>query len=194
MRECTNCKSLNIKKIGDFEYFDVFECINCESIFSSKISDCCRQPYSVVVVESSVNGKPPKIFDQCLKCGGADRSKCHSKKTHSELIRYEFDSARFSERATIKQNEIDIIQGQFKNFRRSKYYKYHLYLKSPEWKIIRDQVMLRDNGTCVRCKSRAAEEIHHKHYDTIYKETLDDLESVCSNCHRDIHKSVFSLV
>ena len=66
---------------------------------------------------------------------------------------------------------------------------YRDYLKSNEWKTIARKVRKRDKYKCVLCNNISNLQVHHTTYDNIFKETnhLEDLITVCSNCHKKIH-------
>ena len=66
-------------------------------------------------------------------------------------------------------------------------YAYKTYLQSPAWKGKRKQAMNRDDHRCALCNN-SAENVHHKTYDNIGKEPLDDLTSLCHGCHKEFHK------
>jgi 5-methylcytosine-specific restriction endonuclease McrA len=66
--------------------------------------------------------------------------------------------------------------------------RYQQYLKSPEWRALRDQVLARDKYRCFECGARCALEVHHTTYKRIFQEHLDDLISLCPACHDDEHK------
>lgn len=64
---------------------------------------------------------------------------------------------------------------------------YREYLLSPEWAIIRTQRLTLDNYECVLCSSVAAH-VHHRRYpDTLGTETINDLVSLCAECHSKHH-------
>ncbi|MGL5713052.1 MAG: HNH endonuclease [Paraclostridium sp.] len=67
--------------------------------------------------------------------------------------------------------------------------KYKEYLKSDEWKNIRELVLKRDNRKCVLCGSDDRLHIHHKTYKNIFNEIehLDDLITLCNKCHANEH-------
>lgn len=72
----------------------------------------------------------------------------------------------------------------------SEYYKeYRKYLKSNDWKVLGRQVKKRDNHRCVRCGYIGNLQVHHTNYNGIetMSFTVDQLESVCKECHTDIH-------
>jgi 5-methylcytosine-specific restriction endonuclease McrA len=64
--------------------------------------------------------------------------------------------------------------------------KYKAYLKSDKWKAKRKEVLERDDYTCQECGFRAWQ-VHHLTYKNIFNEPLEDLISICGDCHRDIH-------
>ena len=53
---------------------------------------------------------------------------------------------------------------------------------SAQWKTVRAERLAADFGLCVLCKSPAAE-VHHVTYENVGAEKLEDLRSVCRNCH-----------
>jgi hypothetical protein len=58
-------------------------------------------------------------------------------------------------------------------------------LKSDAWLEKRDEVLRRDRYAC-RC-GRRADDVHHKTYDRIFNEEMDDLVSICRGCHELEH-------
>ena len=63
---------------------------------------------------------------------------------------------------------------------------YAEYLKSPEWKVKRNAVLVRDGHRCRLCGNTATE-VHHLTYDRKYNESLYDLVAVCRECHQAVH-------
>lgn len=59
---------------------------------------------------------------------------------------------------------------------------YGTYLASREWALKKAAVRERSGGLCENC-GRAATQTHHKTYDRLYNERLDDLMDVCRPCH-----------
>jgi hypothetical protein len=66
---------------------------------------------------------------------------------------------------------------------------YEDYLKSDIWKELRYAVLKRADGRCENCgalfSSNKKLDVHHKNYDRIGgTEKLEDLQALCSNCHK----------
>ncbi len=61
--------------------------------------------------------------------------------------------------------------------------KYHRYLASRQWAILREAVRVRSCGTCERCRVGDHDATHHLTYESIYDECLDDLIGICQDCH-----------
>lgn len=78
--------------------------------------------------------------------------------------------------------------------------KYREYLKSPQWKALKEKALERSkvnaksnniHGVCEKCGYepwRAILQLHHKSYKNIYHETLDDVVLICPQCHKREHK------
>lgn len=64
---------------------------------------------------------------------------------------------------------------------------YDAYINSDKWKVLRKQVLRRDSYTCQVCKSQRAVQVHHLTYEHFQNEPLEDLLSVCLECHEQIH-------
>ena len=63
---------------------------------------------------------------------------------------------------------------------------YKEYMLSAYWKEKRELCMERDGGRCQDCGAMATE-VHHKTYDRLFNEDLEDLVALCSECHRARH-------
>ena len=75
--------------------------------------------------------------------------------------------------------------------------QYSMYLKSSAWQAKKRACIERskqnansDNmfGVCERCGYRPWKpilQLHHKKYDHIFNEPLEDLELLCPRCHRE---------
>lgn len=65
--------------------------------------------------------------------------------------------------------------------------RYHRYLCSREWGLLRDQVRRRCKGICERCNRAPMSHVHHLTYIRKYEERLEDLQGLCEPCHLFIH-------
>ena len=62
--------------------------------------------------------------------------------------------------------------------------KYSEYLKTYQWKRLKDQAILKAGNKCQLCGSRHNLVIHHTKYPEILgTETIDDLQCLCETCH-----------
>lgn len=78
-------------------------------------------------------------------------------------------------------------QRKAKRKKQRKRKEYNEYLKSPEWKEIRQLVFRRDGHVCQVCNTNPATQVHHITYERFRNELLDDLLSVCAPCHSNLH-------
>jgi hypothetical protein len=73
---------------------------------------------------------------------------------------------------------------------------YRRYLKSEPWYVLRRIVLKRDGHRCTRCGYIGNLQVHHTDYRGIYENfnfSIDQLESVCYECHRDVHKGILPM-
>lgn len=68
--------------------------------------------------------------------------------------------------------------------------RYHEHLASDEWAALRERVIERDGGLCVRCGS-AGSHVHHLTYERLGRESIGDLELLCVPCHHAEHGRSF---
>ncbi|PZV19176.1 MAG: hypothetical protein DCF22_00480 [Leptolyngbya sp.] len=63
---------------------------------------------------------------------------------------------------------------------------YEQYISSPEWKQKRQRVIERDGCKCRTCWESEDLEVHHVSYERLFNEDLDDLITLCHQCHEAI--------
>lgn len=68
-----------------------------------------------------------------------------------------------------------------------KRYRYDQYLRSQQWDLIRRKVRSKYKDTCQECFKSGKVEIHHKTYERIGAEHIDDLIALCRTCHKALH-------
>jgi hypothetical protein len=61
--------------------------------------------------------------------------------------------------------------------------RWHRYMASREWQVLRQAVAERSQGQCERCLCGEASEVHHLTYRRRFRERLEDLQHVCAPCH-----------
>lgn len=74
---------------------------------------------------------------------------------------------------------------------------YNAYLQSKVWADRRYRVLRRDNNRCLGCNWTPTFKpefkylhIHHLTYDRVFYERLEDLVTLCKDCHKRIHKEL----
>lgn len=106
----------------------------------------------------------------------------------------------------VKQiNNKNSIEKQPKKTVKTEEYKlYQKYIKSPEFRALRDIVLERDNYRC-RCCGRTLEEIadtkltlqaHHSTYEHLgecNEKEIEDIITLCSACHKGVHSATSNL-
>ena len=65
--------------------------------------------------------------------------------------------------------------------------KYHDYLKSEEWQLLRIAKLKEVENKCQLCNSEHRLHVHHKTYENIFHEELKDLVVLCQKCHSKFH-------
>lgn len=60
---------------------------------------------------------------------------------------------------------------------------YGAYLASREWALKKAAIEKRSGGKCERCRRAYATEVHHRTYEHLYAEPLEDLIHICRPCH-----------
>ena len=69
-----------------------------------------------------------------------------------------------------------------KSWLKQDYGQYKAYLRSNQWKGKRQLALDRDK-CCQYCSSTEHLQVHHKTYDNLFNEPLDDLVTLCRRCH-----------
>lgn len=65
--------------------------------------------------------------------------------------------------------------------------RYHRYLCSREWSVLKGQVKNRSGGICERCRHNRSDAVHHLTYLRKYQERIEDLQDICNPCHEFTH-------
>lgn len=190
MEKCNRCKKENIIRDLESKFHNIYKCADCNYTTTKRIEDCCRNPFLNVTIDDK-NQERKRLHRQCMNCGGCvDRTKPLSFKKHSDEIRYEFSYLNYNNWLKEREYEREALWDWISenNYYTSDYAKYREYLNSDIWKLKRKGVLIRDENLCQECKIKPAEEVHHKTYENLYNEPLEDLIAVCKDCHKEIHR------
>jgi 5-methylcytosine-specific restriction endonuclease McrA len=76
----------------------------------------------------------------------------------------------------------------FKKITETQKQRYYKYLKSNQWREKRRTALEFYGNRCGLCGSRYDLEIHHRDYDNIFKEKIEDLMILCETCHAKHHR------
>lgn len=66
---------------------------------------------------------------------------------------------------------------------------YVAYLKSPQWARKRRKVRQHYGNRCTVCGSTHNLQVHHRHYRTLFREAMTDLDLLCCGCHQNHHET-----
>ncbi len=73
---------------------------------------------------------------------------------------------------------------------------YGALLFKPEWRAKREEILIRDNRSCVICKNNLSLQVHHRQYHFVVKENQFKLPwqypgnlliTLCESCHKRGH-------
>jgi hypothetical protein len=66
---------------------------------------------------------------------------------------------------------------------------YKVYLETTHWNKTRKRILKFDGWKCVKCGSKKSLKVHHRTYERLGQELLEDLVTLCSVCHATLHGS-----
>jgi len=72
--------------------------------------------------------------------------------------------------------------------------KYQEYLRTPHWREIRTDKLIKARWVCEECKRGEYGiqlDVHHLTYDRIGNERMSDLKVLCHDCHEKVHENGF---
>jgi 5-methylcytosine-specific restriction endonuclease McrA len=67
---------------------------------------------------------------------------------------------------------------------------YYKYISSKAWRRKREEAFNHHGRKCQRCRSIAKLRVHHKHYRSLGREKMTDLEILCDDCHSLHHEDI----
>lgn len=67
--------------------------------------------------------------------------------------------------------------------------EYDRYIaQSPEWQRKRRDAFALYGRKCAKCKSSRGLQVHHKTYEHLFNEPMEDLMILCFHCHKEVHR------
>lgn len=102
-----------------------------------------------------------------------DDEECHKKRMEISELRREYYS-------TVYETYRNRRHQAWRNY-------YNAYLKSIRWHLLRAKALTRDGYKCCLCNSTDTLQLHHKHYETLGEEDLEDVYILCKTCHKLLH-------
>lgn len=195
-----NCKNLNhnisVFSGFPFDYWFCFDCNKGDIVKNKgkieKHTACCTYPMQIHALINCNNGR--KIIQTyCQSCSRVFGSMHKKNNINVQNVIMEFDE---NEKKTLNQiydKQIEVIWSHLRQYYKDSYTKkqewfnkYNEYLKSSEWKEKRLLVLKRDKFKCQSCGG-IGQHIHHLSYETVFNEDINDLVTLCINCHKSIH-------
>ena len=78
----------------------------------------------------------------------------------------------------------------FRKMKKLKRMAHNEYLRTQHWELVRSAVLKRDQDRCADCGHSTEDkplEVHHITYIRRGKENLEDLLTLCNDCHKERH-------
>lgn len=66
--------------------------------------------------------------------------------------------------------------------------EYRQYIRSDEWEKKREERLKKDGYKCQECGTAKNLEVHHITYERLGNEDINDLITLCKECHENIHR------
>jgi 5-methylcytosine-specific restriction endonuclease McrA len=135
----------------------------------------------------------PRYKKRCAVCYGG---MSHTYKRADALEILAGEQAFDDEECQVKRQEIADSRSHYyltiyethRQKRRQAWRKYYdAYLVSLRWALLRVKALTKVNYKCVACESTDTLQLHHRHYQTLGEESLDDVVILCKKCHDLLH-------
>lgn len=65
--------------------------------------------------------------------------------------------------------------------------KYETYIRSKKWFRKRKNMLALCGSQCENCGNTKSLQVHHLHYRTLGRESVNDLKLLCDSCHKKEH-------
>ena len=127
------------------------------------------------------------LHQQKLENDAKELAKKQLTKYYTEPTKKTFDHIQL---VYCQKNNIDIniVEKEFINNTDEFVSTKREYLNSFKWSLLRNKRLLLDNYTCQSCKlNNPPLEMHHLTYENIFNENIEDIISLCRECHQLQH-------
>lgn len=64
---------------------------------------------------------------------------------------------------------------------------YQDYIKSEAWKLLAKKKRQEAGNKCQLCNASGKLSVHHRTYENVFNESMDDLIALCGSCHAKFH-------
>lgn len=166
--QCDHVFERRKRRIGKY-WRTVEQCLHCTDILWDGVK---RDP--------RIDDLPEAVVDDSYRINQAINEISHE-------ILYEWDLRASLEIDIEKQQQQEDAIKAAEEWDAAEKIKYEEYLKSPEWRVLREAVIKRCRNVCEGCGRRSVQEIHHMSYAHKYNEFLVELVGFCHNCHSRWH-------
>ncbi len=173
-----------------------YRCGQCGHESVERARECCDYPQYIPtkfyedIFEAQIGHNDYLIYNQCRNCGNK-KGTALKKSKNPKKTTPTFDYHLWEKRKELSDKFYQIKKRITKEKIRERHIlfqeNYLTYMESDEWKAKRMLVLKRDGNLCQECKVAKAEDVHHITYDNFKNEKLEDLVSVCRDCHKEIH-------
>ena len=145
--------------------------------------DCDHVDLMEIRKQIKTNGRV-MLRKQCTFCGFTETSQLkHSSVDNINRVKeIDIDARDYRISLYFEKSRLDWEQQQ-----KERHEAYNDYINSFEWKAKRMNIVVRDKGLCVLCKSKG-EHVHHLTYKNFGNEDNRDLILLCKECHEYIHE------
>lgn len=75
---------------------------------------------------------------------------------------------------------------EIQDYKKMPYYK---YLQTEHWRVLREHKLLTVDNRCQLCYNEWNLQVHHRTYERLGNEKLEDLTVLCKECHELFHKN-----
>jgi len=189
-----NCERCNNKVHFENDYG--YSCAHCVMVFHKKSEQCCTNPNIIYIQLEYENGgrHQRKACLRCKEISTKSVPKDANFKTYQYCSYHNWQKLKqqkeqLSDRLRLELNQsLDLIREKLDEKNKKEFHEKHSYhIKTDKWRMLRKQIIERENNICQGCRKAPIQEIHHDTYVHLENEFLFQLIGLCHNCHSRFH-------